>query len=116
MARRFVELMRENRELVRFIHVQALLSGAEAELVYTAVLERLYGGGAEVLEAFKRQGRIRTDVDSRELAQAITSLLISHVLQGQIFGPHREAGPHYLEQVVEVLARGIGAETKPRRR
>ncbi|MGH7859935.1 MAG: TetR/AcrR family transcriptional regulator [Candidatus Binatia bacterium] len=116
IARRFVELMQSNRELVRFIHVQALLSRAEAELVYTAVLDRLYRGGAQVLEKQKRRGRIRPDVDALELARAIASLLISHVLQGEIFGPRGEAGPNYLEQVVEVLSRGIEGPAPERRR
>ncbi|MGH7821983.1 MAG: TetR/AcrR family transcriptional regulator [Candidatus Binatia bacterium] len=116
IARRFVELMESNRELVRFIHVQALLSSAEAELVYTAVLDRLYRGGAEVIESLKRRGRIRAEVDALELARTIASLLISHVLQAQIFGPRGEPGPHYLEQTVEVLSRGIEAAARERRR
>ncbi len=42
VVNRSLDLMEANGELVRFLHVQALLSGSEAELVYIQVLERLY--------------------------------------------------------------------------
>src|SRR5258707_3193123 len=56
-----LKLMASNRELVRFLHVSALLRGPEAEVVYTEVLDRLYLGVAPVMEQFKRSAGVRGD-------------------------------------------------------
>lgn len=112
LADRFVRLVGEHADLVRFLHVQALLSEAEADVVYTSVLERLYRRGADVFEGFRRRGEIRESVDPLDLARSVADLLIAHVIQGQIFGPDRQAGPRFLEQVADVWVRGIAA---PRR-
>ncbi len=68
-VQRALALMEANRELVRFIHVQALLSSKEAETVYTKVLNRLYEAATRWLESFKQAGQIRPDVNTRVLGQ-----------------------------------------------
>jgi len=73
-----LKLMASNRELVRFLHVSALLRGAEAEVVYTEVHARLYSGVAQVMEHFKRSGEIRGDVSADYLARILVDLVISH--------------------------------------
>src|SRR5260370_331929 len=95
------------RELVRFLHVPALLRGPEAEVVYTEVLDRLYSGVAQVMEHFKRSGEIRGDVSADYLARILVDLVISHFTLGEMFGEHRRPGPDFLEQSIGILLDGI---------
>jgi AcrR family transcriptional regulator len=102
-----LKLMASNRELVRFLHVSALLRGAEAEVVYTEVHARLYSGVAQVMEHFKRSGEIRGDVSADYLARILVDLVISHFTLGEMFGEHRRPGPDFLEQSIGILLDGI---------
>ena len=102
-----LKLMESNRELVRFLHVSALLRASEAEVVYTAVLDRLYSGAAQVMEHFKGTGEIRSDVSAEYLARLLVDLVISHFMLGEMFGEHRQPGPDYLDQTVGILLDGI---------
>jgi AcrR family transcriptional regulator len=112
LAFHFAALLDEHRELVRFLHVQALLSRAEAEVVYTSVLERLYREGEKLLRRFQQAGEVRREVDCAVLARAVADLLIAHVIQGEIFGPQHRTGPGYLEQVVDVLVQGVSPRAR----
>lgn len=101
-------LMDANRELVRFIHVQALLSSREAELVYSKILNRLYEAAARWLESFKQSGQVRADVNTRALGRFLVDAISNHFLQRQIFGSQPEPG--YLDGMLEVLRRGVATE------
>ena len=100
-------LMEANRELVRFLHVQALLSGEEAEIVYNKVLDRLYDRSAQWLEPFKQTGEVRPDVNTRHWGRLLVDLITNHFLQGQIFGEHGESQQEQLEGMLEILLQGI---------
>ena len=102
-----LKLMASNRELVRFLHVSALLRGPEAEVVYTEVLDRLYSGVAQVMEHFKRSGEIRGDISTEYLARILVDLVISHFTLGEMFGEHRRPGADFLEQSISILLDGI---------
>lgn len=105
-------LMESNGELVRFLHVQAMLSGAEAELVYSAVLERFYQRAERALEHFKRAGEVRPEVDANEAGRLLVDLVISRFLHGQVFARRRREPADYVDRVIEILMRGI-AVAKP---
>jgi AcrR family transcriptional regulator len=107
-----LKLMAANRELVRFLHVSALLRGPEAEVVYTEVLDRFYSGVAQVMEHFKRSGEIRGDVSTEYLARILVDLVISHFTLGEMFGEHRRPGPDFLEQSISILLDGIGKQNR----
>ena len=109
---RALALMDENRELIRFIHVQALLSSREAETVLTKFLNRLYEAAARWLESLKQRGQIKTDVDTRGLGRFIVDAVSNHFLQRQIFGLEPEPG--YLDGMLDVLQRGIATEVGQR--
>ena len=102
-----LKLMGAHRELVRFLHVSALLRGPEAEVVYTEVLDRLYAGVARVMEHYKSAGEIRGDVNSEYLGRLLVDLVISHFIHGEMFGEHRRQEPDFLEQCIGILLDGI---------
>ena len=104
-----IEVLNANRELVRFLHVQALLSGAEAEVVYSEVLARLQDGAARVIEHFKRNGEVRPDVDASAFALLMVNTVTAYFIRGELFGPHHQAGPGYLKQTIDTLHSGIAA-------
>ncbi len=107
---RSLDLMESNGELVRFLHVQALLSGPEAELVYTKVLERLYDGSARWIEAFKSTGEVRADLNARTFGQLLVDFISSYFLLKQIFGHHAQPPREYVDGVLQILLDGISAE------
>lgn len=98
-------LMEANRELVKFIHVQALLSEKKAELVYNKILNRLYEVAAAWLETFKRTGQVRSDVNTRALGRFLVDAISHHFIVRETFGLQRE--PEYLDAMLDVLRRGI---------
>lgn len=101
-----VSLMESNRELIRFIHVQSLLSSTEAEVVYTEMDERLYRGASRLIEHFKRAGEVRPEVDAHDLARLLGDLLDAYVIRRQMLGPERQ-NADYLMHVIEILLHGI---------
>ena len=109
-VKRSLDLMESNGELVRFLHVQALLSGPDAELVYTQVLERLYGAGARSIETFKRTGEVRPDLDARTFGQLLVHFIISRFLLKQIFGHRAQPPREYVDSVMQILLDGIAAD------
>jgi AcrR family transcriptional regulator len=104
--------MENNRELVRFLHVHALLSTSEAQLLYQKVLKRFYDGVASLIEKLKRCGEVRKEVAPDDAAQAIVDLIISSFVQGQVFGPSVNRGPSYRQQLIEILLQGIAPEKR----
>ncbi len=112
---RLAALFEANRELARFLHVHSLLSGAEAALIYTEVLARLYGRVAELLESFRRRGLIRSEVDTSHLARVVSSLLIADLAQRFIFGRGQESGLGYLPQDLDILLHGVSPRGRAKR-
>ena len=96
-------VLEEHREFIRFLHIQALLSGKEAEVVYTEVIDRLTQNVALGVEFYKSTGEVRTDADSHQWATMIVSLVISYFLQNQMFGSRAKLGPEYLEYMINNL-------------
>ena len=107
-----LKLMESNRELVRFLHVSAMLRGSEAEVVYTEVLDRLYSGVAQVMDHFKSCGEIRSDIGTEYLSRLLVDLVIWHFVLGEMFGEHRRPGPGFLDQSIRILLDGI-SDKKP---
>ncbi|MFZ0890222.1 MAG: TetR/AcrR family transcriptional regulator [Candidatus Binataceae bacterium] len=100
-------VMERNAELIRFLHVQAFLSGTQADRVYTRVLDRAYGRATRWIEHFKRTGEVRADVNARAWGQLVVDLLINHFLQDLIFGRHREA--QQIDPMLDILLKGIAS-------
>jgi AcrR family transcriptional regulator len=110
---RFLE---SNSELVRFLHVHALLSTSEAQVLYQKVLKRYYDGVAALIGKLIRAGEIRAGVSAADAAQAIIDLIISSFVQGQVFGPSLNRGPAYRQQLIEILLEGLAPEKQRSRR
>ncbi|MFZ0887704.1 MAG: TetR/AcrR family transcriptional regulator [Candidatus Binataceae bacterium] len=105
-----VALMEANSGLVRFLHVQSLLSGSQAESVYSKVLERLYQIVVRGIEHFQRVGEIKADLDSRVWARLVVDLVMSYFLQRQIFGERQQTPANYLDRALEILLHGIAVD------
>ena len=107
---RSLELMESNREVVRFLQVQALLSGTSAEEVFRAILRRLYDDAARWIEQFKVSGEVRPEVDSHSWGRLWIDFLTSYLLRRDIFGETGQAKAEYLGRALEMLVCGIGTE------
>ena len=107
---RSLELMESNREVVRFLQVQALLSGTSADEVFKAILGRLYDDAARWIEQFKASGEIRPEVDSHSWGRLWIDFLTSYLLRRDIFGETGQAKAEYLDRALEMLVCGIGTE------
>ncbi len=107
---RALDLMDASGELVRFLHIQALLSGREAEFVYTRVLDRLYEQSARWIEAFKRSGEVRADLDARTFGRLMVDFITVYFLQKQIFGSGVQPPREYVNGVLEIFLKGIATE------
>ena len=103
-------LMESNRELVRFLHVHALLSTAEAQVVYSKVLKGFYDGLSEVIEHFKSLGEIRAEVSAPESAQIIVQQIMVHFIVREMFDPRDGQEPAYRRQLIDILLLGIGSD------
>ena len=98
-----------NRDFIRFLHVQAMLSGKEAEVVYTDAIERLTDSVVVNVERYKAAGQVRADADCRNWATMTVSLVITYFLENQIFGPNHRPAPGYLDYVIGNLVSLIEA-------
>jgi hypothetical protein len=95
--------------LVRFLHVQALLSTRQAEFVYTKVLDRFYERAARWIEAFKGTGEVKADVDAQAWGRLLVDFITNHFLQRQIFGERAQTGPDHVDSVLRILLEGVAA-------
>ncbi len=102
-----------NRDFIRFLHLQAILSSKEAEVVYNEVIDRLCQRVAEGIEHFKQTGEVRAEVNTRNWARMMVSLVTSYFLEKQIFGEHRRPDPDYLDHMIETLIGAVAAGPKP---
>jgi len=107
-----IALMEADPRLVRFLHVESLLSGSQAESVYSKVLERLYDIVARGIEHYQRTGEAQADLDSRVWARLVVDLVMSYFIQRQIFGERQETPANYLDQAMDVMLHGIAVNRK----
>ena len=107
MFRGSLSLMESNGDLVRFLHVQALLSAEQANVVYTKVLGRLQERVAQLVDHFKRTGEIRPEIEPREFARMIVDLITNLFTKRQMFGSHEPEDADYLNHLMQILLEGV---------
>ncbi len=114
-----VALLQSNREFVRFLHVQAMLSTKEAEVVYHEVIDRLSSRVEEGIEHYKALGEVRPEINSKHWARMMVSLVTSYFLELEVFAATRKPDPEYLEHlintIIEAIATDRAKQSRPRR-
>ena len=108
---RALAILEDHADFIRFLHIQAMLSGKEAEVVYNEVIERMRQLVAIGVEFYKSAGEVRADADSQHWSTMLVSLVISYFLQNQMFGSSAKLGPEYLDYMITNL---VGAITTAR--
>lgn len=101
-------ILEAHRDFIRFLHIQALLSGKEAEVVYTEVIDRLRQSVAAGVEHFKTTGEVKPQADSTHWSNMMVSLVVSYFLQNQVFGQSHKLGTDYLDYMIDTLVSAIG--------
>jgi AcrR family transcriptional regulator len=110
MVNRWLDLMESNGALIRFLHVQALVSGPENEFVYTQVLEHLYQVSARWIDTYKRTGEVRPDLEAETWGRLVVDFMSSYFLRKQIFGERARPPREYVNGVLQILLNGIATE------
>ncbi|MGH7804297.1 MAG: TetR/AcrR family transcriptional regulator [Candidatus Binatia bacterium] len=113
IAVRLFQLFLAERHLVRFLHVQALLSTAEAQVIYGTVLKRLHADGARLVRRFQDKGEVRRSVDAEAVGRSIIDQATVHFIESEVFGTDLLGDGRYVESLIEVLLHGVAV---PRRR
>ncbi len=108
-----LRILEANRDFVRFLHVQALLSQEEAGIVYHEVLDRFRERIEQGLERRKTRGELRSDINSGHWARILMSLVTSCFLERQVFGTKRDDDSGYLEHLVGTAVNALAAPTAP---
>ena len=114
IALRLFQLFQEERHLVRFLHVQALLSTTEAQVIYGTVLKRLYADGARLIRRFQEKGEVRRGVDADAVGRSIIDQATVHFIESEVFGADLVDSGRYVESLIDVLLHGVAVVT-PRR-
>jgi AcrR family transcriptional regulator len=104
---RLFQLFQEERHLVRFLHVQALLSTQEAQVIYGTVLKRLYAAGARLVRRYQGKGEVRKDVDAEAVGRSMIDHATVHFIEAEVFGTDLVESTRYVESLIDVLLRGI---------
>ena len=107
-------LLEANRDFVRFLHVQSMLSAKEAEVVYHEVIDRLAKRTEEAIEHSKSSGQIRREINSRQWARMAMSLVTSYFLDLQVFETRRKPDPEYLEHLIDTITNAIATNPEQR--
>jgi len=105
-------LLEKHRDFIRFLHVQALLSESEAEVVYREVIDRLAALVEKGIEHHKQTGHVRADVDPRHWARMLVTLVSSYFLELQVFERSRKPDPEYLEYLANTMVNSIATEPR----
>jgi len=116
VVRTVLGTMAQQRELIRFLHAHTLLSTKGAELVYSSVIDRLHQGLVSLVDGWRQQRAIRSDVDTKAVARAISDCLLMYLLSIQTFGPTHDLGPRYGEQLVELMLHGLVPTAREKKR
>ena len=107
-------LLEEHRDFIRFLHVQALLSETEAEVVYREVIDRLAALVEKGIDHHKQTGEVRADAESHHWARILVTLISSYFLELQVFERSRKPDPEYLEYLASTMVSSIATETSQR--
>ncbi|HTR61088.1 MAG TPA: TetR/AcrR family transcriptional regulator [Candidatus Binataceae bacterium] len=103
-------LLEEHRDFIRFLHVQALLSQEEAEVVYREVIDRLAALVEKGIDQHKETGEVRADTEPRHWARMLVTLVSSYFLELQVFEKSRKPDPEYLEYLANTMVNSITSE------
>jgi len=103
-------LLEEHRDFIRFLHVQALLSQEEAEVVYREVIDRLAALVEKGIDQHKQTGEVRADTEPRHWARMLVTLVSSYFLELQVFEKSRKPDPEYLEYLANTMVNSITSE------
>lgn len=109
-----LEILETHRDFIRFLHLQAMLSGKEAEVVYTEVIDRMKQNVAQGIEFYKTTGEVKADANSTQWSTMMVSLVISYFLNNQMFGANGKLGPEYLDYMINNLVSAIATGNTPR--
>ena len=91
-----------------------MLSGKEAEVVYTEVIDRMKQNVAQGIEFYKTTGEVKAAADSAQWSTMMVSLVISYFLNNQMFGVNGKLGPEYLDYMINNLVSAIATGSAPR--
>jgi AcrR family transcriptional regulator len=108
-----LEILETHRDFIRFLHLQAMLSGKEAEVVYTEVIDRMKQNVAQGIEFYKTTGEVKADANSTQWSTMMVSLVISYFLNNQMFGSSGKLGPEYLDYMINNLVSAIATGNPP---
>ena len=109
------QLFHEERHLVRFLHVQALLSTTEAQVIYGTVLKRLYADGARLIRRFQEKGEVRRGIDAEAVGRSIIDQATVHFIESEVFGTDVLGSTRYVESLIDVLLHGVATTSSKRR-
>ena len=115
IALRLFQLFLQERHLVRFLHVQALLSTQEAQVIYRTVLKRLYAAATRLVRRYQTTGEVRSEVDAEAVGRSMIDHATVHFIESEVFGADAAESARYVESLIDVLLRGIATPAARRR-
>ena len=115
IAIRLFRLFQEERHVVRFLHVQALLSSEEAQVIYRSVIQRLYAAGARMIREYQKRKEVRSDVDAELVGRSIIDHATVHFIETEVFGSDAMESSRYVEGLIDLSIRGIATPSVRRR-
>jgi AcrR family transcriptional regulator len=116
IAIRLFRLFHEERHVVRFLHVQALLSSKEAQVIYRSVIQRLYAAGARLVRHYQKTREVRGDVDADVVGRSMIDHATVHFIETEVFGSEAMESGRYVESLIDLLLRGIATPAARRQR
>jgi len=115
IALRLFQLFLQERHLVRFLHVQALLSTQEAQVIYRTVLKRLYAAATRLVRRYQTTGEVRSEVDAEAVGRSMIDHATVHFIESEVFGADAAESARYVESLIDVMLRGIATPAARRR-
>jgi len=115
LAIRLFRLFQEERHVVRFLHVQALLSSEEAQVIYRSVIQRLYAAGERLVRHYQKRREARADVDAGVVGRSIVDHAMVHFIGTEVFGAEEMDSIRYVEGLIDLSIRGIATPAARRR-
>jgi len=115
LAIRLFRLFQEERHVVRFLHVQALLSSEEAQVIYRSVIQRLYAAGERLVRHYQKRREARADVDAGVVDRSIVDHAMVHFIGTEVFGAEEMDSIRYVEGLIDLSIRGIATPAARRR-
>jgi len=115
IAIRLFRVFQEERDVVRFLHVQALLSSEEAQVIYRSVIQRLYAAGARLIRHYQKRREVRPDLDAELVGRSIIDHATVHFIETEVFGAEAMDSIRYVEGLIDLSVRGIATPAARRR-